>query len=65
MGDADHEKFVKLTRERGHLLTYPTVHSVADDERTHEHDLEYEVLAGNRRFDTAWKAGLDGSIESL
>ena len=59
MDDADHEKFVKLTRERGHLLTYPTVRSVAEDEPAHEHDCAYEVVAGHRRFDTARKAGLD------
>jgi hypothetical protein len=58
MDDADHEKFVKLTRERGHLLTYPTVRRVGDDEQR-GHDREYEVVAGHRRFDTARKAGLD------
>lgn len=58
MDDADHEKFVKLTRERGHLLTYPTVRRVADDEQR-DHDREYEVVAGHRRFETARRAGLD------
>jgi hypothetical protein len=58
MDDADHEKFVKLTRERGHLLTYPTVRRMGDDEQRN-HDREYEVVAGHRRFDTARKAGLD------
>jgi hypothetical protein len=61
MNDADHEKFVKETRERGHLLTYPTVRPVAEGERSHDHghDRAYEVVAGHRRFDTARKAGLD------
>ena len=59
MDDADHEKFVKLTRKRGHLLTYPTVRSVTDGERATAHDRQYEVVAGHRRFDTARKAGLD------
>jgi hypothetical protein len=58
MDDPDHEKFVKLTRERGHLLTYPTVRRVGDAEQRN-HDHEYEVVAGHRRFDTARKAGLD------
>lgn len=61
MDDADHEKFVKLTRERGHLLTYPTVRSVAADEESHDHnhDHPYEVVAGHRRFETARRAGLE------
>jgi hypothetical protein len=58
MDDADHEKFIKETRERGHLLTYPTVRRVGDDEQR-DHAREYEVVAGHRRFDTARKAGLD------
>lgn len=58
MDDPDHEKFVKLTRERGHLLTYPTVCRVADDEQC-DHARAYEVIAGHRRFDTAQYAGLD------
>jgi hypothetical protein len=59
MDDADHEKFVKLTRERGHLLTYPTVRPVAEDEHVHGHDCAYEVVAGHRRFETARRADLD------
>jgi hypothetical protein len=59
MNDADHEKFVKLTRERGHLLTYPTVRPVAEGEHSHDHDRAYEVVAGHRRFETARKAGLE------
>jgi hypothetical protein len=58
MDDADHEKFVKLTRERGHLLTYPTVRRVGDDEQR-GHDRAYEVVAGHRRFETARRADLD------
>jgi hypothetical protein len=58
MDDADHEKFVKLTRERGHLLTYPTVRRVGSDEQR-DHNCEYEVVAGHRRFETARRAGLD------
>jgi hypothetical protein len=59
MDDADHEKFVKLTRERGHLLTYPTVRRVGSDEQRHDHDRAYEVVAGHRRYDTAQQAGFD------
>lgn len=58
MDDADHEKFVKLTRERGHLLTYPTVRRVADDKQC-DHNRAYEVVAGHRRFETARRADLD------
>ena len=58
MGDADHQQFIKETRERGHLLTYPTVRRVRDDEQR-GHDRACEVVAGHRRFDTARKAGLD------
>ncbi|WP_435079875.1 ParB/RepB/Spo0J family partition protein [Halococcus sp. AFM35] len=58
MDDAAHEKFVKLTRERGHLLTYPTVRRVGDDEHRN-HDSAYEVVAGHRRFETARRANLD------
>ncbi len=57
MDDAAHEKFVKLTRERGHLLTYPTVRPVAEEQR--EHDRAYEVVAGHRRFETAQRADLE------
>ena len=58
MDDAAHEKFVKLTRERGHLLTYPTVRRVGDDEHR-DHNSAYEVVAGHRRFETAQRANLD------
>lgn len=51
--DPDHQQFVKLTRERGHLLTYPTVRSVAAP------DHAYEIVAGHRRFHAARKAGLE------
>jgi hypothetical protein len=51
--DADHQQFIKRIRERGHLLTYPTVRPVADA------DHDYEVVAGHRRFDAAQNAGLD------
>jgi hypothetical protein len=61
--DADHEQFVKLTRERGHLLTFPTVRPLVDEEREADHDNDqdpaYEVVAGHRRFNTARQAGLD------
>jgi hypothetical protein len=58
MDDAAHQKFIKETRERGHLLTYPTVRRVAEDEQR-GHDRAYEVVAGHRRFETARKAGLE------
>jgi hypothetical protein len=58
MDDADHQEFIKETRERGHLLTYPTVRRVAEDEQR-GHDCAYEVVAGHRRFATAQKAGLE------
>jgi hypothetical protein len=58
MDDADHQEFIKETRERGHLLTYPTVRRVANDEQR-DHECAYEIVAGHRRFDTARKAGLD------
>ena len=58
MDDAAHQKFIKETRERGHLLTYPTVRPVAGDEQRGD-ECAYEVVAGHRRFDTAQKAGLE------
>jgi hypothetical protein len=58
MEDAAHQKFIKETRERGHLLTYPTVRRVADDEQR-DHARAYEMVAGHRRFATARKADLD------
>ncbi|UPM44393.1 ParB/RepB/Spo0J family partition protein [Halocatena salina] len=51
--DTDHQQFVKLTRERGHLLTYPTVRPVDAS------DHAYEIVAGHRRFHAARKAGLE------
>lgn len=51
--DPDHQQFVKLTRERGHLLTYPTVRSVDAP------DHAYEIVAGHRRFHAARKAELE------
>ncbi|WP_233738131.1 ParB/RepB/Spo0J family partition protein [Halocatena pleomorpha] len=51
--DPDHQQFVKITRERGHLLTYPTVRPVGAS------DHAYEIVAGHRRFHAARKAGLD------
>jgi hypothetical protein len=56
MDDTDHQRFIKETRERGHLLTYPTVRRVGDDEH---HDRLYEVVAGHRRFETVRRAGLE------
>lgn len=53
MADDAHQQFIKQTRERGHLLTYPTVRPVAAA------DHEYEVVSGHRRFDTAQQARLD------
>jgi hypothetical protein len=58
MDDAAHQKFIKETRERGHLLTYATVRRVGNDEQR-GHDRAYEVVAGHRRFATAQKAGLE------
>lgn len=63
MNDADHEEFVKETRERGHLVTYPTVRPLADaapeSEPSHDHACAYELVAGHRRFETARRAGLE------
>ena len=56
--DAAHEKFVKLTRERGYLLTYPTVRRVRDDEHRDRNSAHKEV-ASHRRFETAQRANLD------
>jgi hypothetical protein len=61
--DTDHKQFVKLTRERGHLLTFPTVRPIerSDDSKAggDTADHEYEVVIGHRRVATARKAGLD------
>lgn len=53
MDDANQQEFIKQTREREHLLTYPTVRSV--DGKVHD----YEVVAGHRRFHTVQHADLD------
>ncbi len=50
--DVDHAEFVKLTRERGHLLTYPTVRPVSAS------DYDYEIVGGHRRYHAARKADL-------
>jgi len=58
--DADHERFVKLTRERGHLLTFPTVRSIDYDSGVSTDSADtYEVVIGHRRVATARKAGLE------
>jgi hypothetical protein len=59
--DTDHQHFIRQTRERGHLLTFPTVRTLNSDERNRDGDAspqEYEVVIGHRRVDTARKAGL-------
>ena len=58
--DADHKRFVKLTRERGHLLTFPTVRPIDRDGGASENTVDaYEVVIGHRRVDTARKAGIE------
>ena len=61
--DADHERFVKLTRERGHLLTFPTVRPIEHDSdggaSANTAEDAYEVVIGHRRVATARKAGLE------
>ena len=58
--DADHKQFVKLTRERGHLLTFPTVRPIDHDGGASENTADaYEVVIGHRRVATARKAGLE------
>ena len=57
-------EFVKRTRQRGHLLTFPTVRPLDDSGRTLDKDKRttdraYEVAVGHRRVDTARKAGLE------
>ena len=60
--DADHERFVKLTRERGHLLTFPTVRPIEHDSdggaSANTAEDAYEVVIGHRRVATARKADL-------
>lgn len=53
MDDTSQQEFIKQVRERGHLLTYPTVRPVDTP------DHAYEVVAGHRRFDAAQQADLD------
>lgn len=57
-GDEDQREFVKVTRERGHLLTFPTVRPLNDSSRITE-GADYEIAVGHRRVDTARKAGLE------
>jgi hypothetical protein len=47
----DHQQFVKQTRERGHLLTFPPVRPVSED--------EYETVGGHKRMEAVRRAGLD------
>ena len=64
--DADHKQFVKLTRERGHLITFPIVRPVersggrdTNGETAKSTDQAYEVAVGHRRVAAARRAGLD------
>ena len=58
--DANRERFVKLTRERGHLLTFPTVRPIDYDSGVSTDSADtYEVVIGHRRVATARKAGLE------
>ena len=58
--DADHKQFVKLTRDRGHLLTFPIVRPIDRDGGASENTADaYEVVIGHRRVATARKAGLE------
>lgn len=47
----DHRQFVTEIRERGHLLTFPTVRPLADG--------GFETVSGHRRMEAARRAGLD------
>jgi hypothetical protein len=48
--DADPKQFVKLTRERGHLLTFPIVRPIDRDGGASENTADaYEVVIGHRR----------------
>jgi hypothetical protein len=48
--DPDHQEFVKETRERGHLLTFPAVRPLPDS--------GFETVGGHRRMEAARRAGL-------
>jgi len=56
--DSDHKQFVEPTRERGYLLTFPTVRPIPRGEE-HESGYGYEVVVGHRRVEAARKASLD------
>ena len=47
----DHKTFVKDTRDRGHLLTFPAVRPTSDS--------GYETVGGHKRMEAARRAGLD------
>ena len=47
----DHKEFVKQTRDRGHLLTFPAVRELPSG--------EYETVGGHKRLEAARRAGLD------
>ena len=47
----DHQIFVKQTRERGHLLTFPEVRRVSPG--------TFETVSGHRRLEAARRADLD------
>lgn len=44
----DHQRFVRETRERGHLLTFPTVRPLPTG--------EYETVGGHKRMEAARRA---------
>lgn len=48
--DTDHQQFVRQTRKRGHLLTFPTVRPLTTG--------EYETVGGHRRMEAARRADL-------
>lgn len=56
--DPDHRQFVRQTRERGHLLTFPTVRPLAAKKVEHEDGNEYETVGGHRRVEAARRANL-------
>jgi hypothetical protein len=47
----DHQEFVKETRDRGHLLTFPAVRPLSNG--------EYETVGGHKRMEAARRAGLN------
>jgi hypothetical protein len=55
--DPDHQQFVRQTRERGHLLTFPTVRPLAEEDG-HGKENEYETIGGHRRMEAARRADL-------